>query len=262
MKTILHSRIYEAATGGNIPIIILHGLLGTGDNWASISRRYACAGFTTHAIDLPCHGRSPHIEEINIDSFARCAEEYMEYHHIEKAIVIGHSLGGKVAMSLAMDSTRVEKLIVVDIAPVTYGLSTYHSQIFTALDKCCSSPITSREEAAARLSSTGIGDIDTAFLMKSLYRTDAGLYDFRFDFKGLHKNIHHLLQGIDGDKKYTGNTLFIKGGLSGYITDNHCDIIRKHFPHHTIHTIDKASHWVHVDASDDFYTKTIQWIKE
>ena len=67
MKTILHSRIYEAATGGNIPIIILHGLLGTGDNWASISRRYASDGFTTHAIDLPCHGRSPHIEEINID---------------------------------------------------------------------------------------------------------------------------------------------------------------------------------------------------
>ena len=260
MKTILHSKIYDASTGGNMPIIILHGLLGTGDNWASISRRYAREGFTTHAIDLPCHGRSPHIEDISIDSFARCVEDYMEEHHIDRAVIIGHSLGGKVAMRLALDSERVEKLIVIDIAPVTYSLSTYHRGIFNALDRCLSMPIPSREEAAARLSCAGLGNVDTAFLMKSLYRTDAGMYDFRFDSVGLERNIHQLLKGIDGDKKYTGETLFIKGSLSNYITDEHCDIIKKHFPHHAIHTIDNAGHWVHVDATDDFLTKSIMWI--
>ena len=262
MKTILHSKIYDSPTGSNMPIIILHGLLGTGDNWASISRRYAREGFTTHAIDLPCHGRSPHIEDINIDSFAMCVEDYMEEHHIDRAVIIGHSLGGKVAMRLALDSERVEKLIVIDIAPVTYSLSTYHRGIFNALDRCLSMPIPSREEAAARITGAGIGDIDTAFLMKSLYRTDTGMYDFRFDFMGLERNIHLLLKGIDGDKKYIGEALFIKGGFSNHITEDHCDIIKKHFPHHTIHTIDNAGHWVHVDAPDDFLTKSIMWINE
>ena len=98
--------------------------------------------------------------------------------------------------------------------------------------------------------------------MKSLYRTDAGMYDFRFDFMGLERNIHLLLKGIDGDKKYTGEALFIKGGFSNHITEDHCDIIKKHFPHHTIHTIDNAGHWVHVDAPDDFLTKSIMWINE
>ena len=261
MKTILHSRIYKSTAEDNPPLLILHGLLGVGDNWASMARRYAADGFTTHTIDLPCHGRSPHIKEINIDSFARCVEDYIEYHGMDRAYVIGHSLGGKVAMRLACDSPYIKKLIVADIAPVKYELSSYHRHIFAALNQCCSSFIPSREEASERLSGAGLEDKDIAFLMKSLYHTEDGFYEFRFDFKALESGINSLLAAIDTDKRYEKDTLFIKGGLSTHIIDSHLNEIKTHFPTYEIHTIDNAGHWVHVDAPCEFYDITCNWLK-
>lgn len=128
MMQVLHSQIFGEGT----PFLILHGFLGMSDNWKTMGMQYAAQGFQLHLLDLRNHGHSFHSEDFSYEVMVQDVYAYMEYHGLESAIVLGHSMGGKVAMELAVTySEKVKKLIVADIAPKYYPV--HHQTILNGL---------------------------------------------------------------------------------------------------------------------------------
>lgn len=163
-------------------------------------------------------------------------------------------------MNLACNSANmVEKLIVVDIAPKAYSMLS-HEELLKNIIHTEKQGFTSREDAKEKLLSS-IKDVKTTlFLLKSLYQKEDNTYGFRFDATALLKNLHSYSSAIDQNAVFDGDTLFIKGEKSDYITDNDTQAIETHFPHSHISVMKNAGHWVHVDANEDFSRAILKFL--
>ena len=243
----LFSRIY----GEGRPLIILHGLFGMSDNWQTHAKNYAALGFQVHVLDQRNHGQSPSSDKLSYQLMADDLLEYLNEHDIESSSVIGHSMGGKVAMLFAcLHPERIEKLLVVDIAPKAYPV--HHQEFIDAMKAMDLASISTRKEADEALKKGIENFAIRQFLLKSLYWKDKGELAWRFNLDAIEANIHMVGQVLFEDAEFIGDTLFIAGGKSGYIKPEDEELIHHHFPMARIYFIENAGHWVHAEAAEEF----------
>ncbi len=231
--------------GQGEPIIILHGLFGMLDNWQTIAKKLA-EQYWVFVVDLRNHGKSPHHPIFNYQAMVEDIHEFMENQWIYNASIIGHSMGGKVAMQLAFSYPEtINKLIIVDIAPKQYARG--HDAIFEALFSLKLDQISSRKEAIEELKAKIQEEGVRQFLLKNLARTKEGTYQWKMNLPVIYEHYPTLMNPIEGEK-YEGETLFIRGDKSTYILDEDWINIGTLFPNYNSVTIANAGHWVHADA--------------
>ena len=248
-KQILHSIIYKKQD--TVPLLIFHGLFGMLDNWATMGKKFAESN-EVHLIDLRNHGRSFHSNEMSYSSMSEDIINYMEYYHLPKAILLGHSLGGKAVMECAVKHPeKVEKLIVVDIAPKAYHPN--HQAVIEALKSVDFSQVKERKDVQSIITQY-IHEPDVVlFLMKNVYRKENGNLDFRFNLKTLSENYNQLFCKSISPEKYKNKTLFVSGEKSNYILSEDEFYIKQQFPEEQIAVVPNAGHWVQADNPEAFY---------
>jgi pimeloyl-ACP methyl ester carboxylesterase len=243
---ILHSKIQ----GEGKALIILHGYFGMGDNWKSQANKLAVY-YQVHMVDQRNHGRSFHSDDFDYELLVEDLENYMEFHQIESAYVLGHSMGGKTAMLFAVTfPEKVEKLIIADIAPKNYP--PHHHQILEALNAVDFSKITLRTEVDDVLKEYIQEEGVRQFLLKNVYRKTKDILGFRFNLESLTVNNNEVGAPLPGFTEYDGEVLFLRGGNSGYIADDDFALIKAHFSKAEIKTVSNAGHWLHAENPTGF----------
>ncbi len=257
MKEILYSKIEGE---GGIPLIVLHGYFGMSDNWNSFGKHIATLGYEAHLVDLRNHGRSFHSEDWSYDFMVDDVVRYMSHYNMCDAIVLGHSMGGKVAMKLATQHpAKVEKLIVADISPRAY--TPHHQEILEALNTVDFSKKPSRKDIDEILSQY-ISDFGTRqFLLKSLYWKEPDQLAFRFNLEVFNKDENVIGVGLEESAVYENPTLFIKGGNSNYIQEKDEVLIKQHFPQSIIEIIPNVGHWLHAENPQLFFDIVANFLK-
>ncbi|MFK7847420.1 MAG: alpha/beta fold hydrolase [Rhodothermales bacterium] len=243
--------LFSQSYGTGTPLIILHGLLGASGNWHTLSRNVFAEEYNVFTLDLRNHGRSPHADAFDYGVMVEDVRQFIEDNELETAHVLGHSMGGKVAMWLALKyPALVSKLIVADMAPRAYP--PHHMHILNALKNLDLPVYSSRgaiEEAlAVDIKETGVRQ----FLLKNLSASGSGTYTWKMNLLAIYNNYRRINEGIDADLSYAGPALFVKGGRSNYITEKDTPQIQSLFPQATIEEIPNIGHWVHAEAPKQF----------
>ncbi len=253
--------LYSRIEGQGEPLLIVHGFLGMSDNWKSLGTQYANEGFQVHMLDLRNHGRSFHSDEFSYELMVSDVFEYCTYHKLKNISIIGHSMGGKVAMLLATTyPDLIKKLIVADIGPKYYA--PHHQDILAGLNAVDFSIKPDRTQVEETLYPY-IPDFGTRqFLMKNLYWKEPGQLDFRFNLKVFNEKIEKIGDALSDDLVFSKPTLFIRGGNSRYILDKDIPDIQKHFPNFNLVTIPNVGHWLHAENPKLFLEETINFLKE
>lgn len=233
--------------GEGFPVIILHGLFGMLDNWQSIAKKLAEEGYMIYLPDMRNHGKSPSDNEFNYSVLAEDIYQFCEENWIYKSHIIGHSMGGKIAMQFAFDhDDMVEKLVVIDICNKTYLGG--HESIFNAIETINAEKVKDREEVYLHLKNHSLDEGTIQFLLKNLTRKAEGGYEWKMKFEILKESYPFILDkaGIESSVANVP-TLFVKGELSNYITPKDEIHIKSQFPDSNIISIENAGHWVHAD---------------
>lgn len=240
--------LFSKIIGEGFPVILIHGLFGMGDNLAMVARPLA-ERFQVHSLDLRNHGRSPRADSMAFRELADDVLAYMDFHRLERAHILGHSLGGKVAMQTALSAPhRVARLIVADISPVAYTRSG-HDDVFAALNAVVLADIQSRRDAESALAPYLDEPAVKLFILKNLYRNDSGKFDWRMNLTVLQRCYEQMRSGVDADRPFEGEVLFLKGSDSPYIQEQHWDAIERLFPKAQLKVIQGAGHWLHAEKS-------------
>jgi esterase len=241
------------------PLLILHGLFGSLGNWGWHSRQLS-RDFAVYGLDLRNHGASPHSEDMNYEIMALDVLEFMDDHGIEKAHLLGHSMGGKVAMQLALSAPeRVMCLVVADIAPVTYPGE--HDSIFAGLLAIDLSRIRSRNEADAILVEYEEDELVRQFLLTNLLKDAQGHFYWRINLPTLKSNYVRLRARPSATGVFDGPVLFVKGALSSYLTEQHREDILARFPQARTKVILHTGHWLHAEKPQTFYRIVLGFLK-
>lgn len=254
-QPILHSKVVGT---GEKHLIIFHGLFGQLDNWNTHGKQFG-EQYTTHLVDLRNHGRSFHSDNASIQAMTEDIVRYMDFHSIEKAHLLGHSLGGRVVIDFAMTyPEKLDHLIVADMAPKAY--QPHHNAIFKALLSVDFTTITSRKDVEETLSQY-IPEVGVRqFLLKNVYHAENGGYAFRFNLPVLHQAYTALVGTALKSGVFNGPTLFLKGEKSNYILAEDELIIRQRFPNVEIKSIANAGHWLHAENPTDFIAAILAFL--
>lgn len=233
--------------GNGKPLIILHGLFGSLDNWFTISKELK-DHYTLYLVDQRNHGDSPHSEEWNYLVMIEDIYELLEKEKLEKIYLMGHSMGGKTAMNFALKyPEKVEKLIVADIAPRYYAI--HHQSILEGLNTLDLNKIHSRKEADQELAKY-IPEIGVRqFLLKSLGRDSEG-FMWKINLPVITANINEVGKALPDGKSFSGPTLFLGGSNSSYIQQSDLDDIDAFFPNNEVEFIAGAGHWLHAEQPE------------
>ncbi|MCT4623001.1 MAG: alpha/beta fold hydrolase [Schleiferiaceae bacterium] len=252
-------KLFHKIIGEGEPIIIMHGLFGMLDNWQTFAKALNNLGYQVHLLDMRNHGRSPHSLEFSYQVMADDLEEYMDDQNIESAHILGHSMGGKVAMVFATENEeRTKSLIVVDIAPKAYPV--HHQDIIAGLKSLDFSTIKSRGEATEQLGKYIDNAAVKQFLLKSLYWESKEKLALRFNLSVIDQNINMVGEALFDNAVYEGPTLFVDGGASNYIKESDGPLIKSHFPKAEIDTIPGSGHWVHAEQPKLFYESVVRFL--
>ncbi|WP_447635138.1 alpha/beta fold hydrolase [Flavobacterium microcysteis] len=251
--------LYSRIEGEGKPLLILHGFLGMSDNWKTFAGQIAAEGFQLHILDLRNHGRSFHSDIFTYEAMVQDVFEYCQEHGLDKVSILGHSMGGKVAMFFATTyPEKVEKLIVADIGPKYYR--PHHQDILAGLNAVDLSQKPDRSQVEEILKEY-VSDFGTRqFLMKSLYWIEPGQLAFRFNLPVFNEQIDNIGKALPDNALFEKPTLFLRGGNSNYIKDEDFETIRRHFPNSEIKTVPNAGHWLHAENPKDFYSESIQYL--
>jgi esterase len=245
----MNTTIYASTSGEGPDVLLLHGLFGQGSNLRGIARALE-AEFRVHCLDLPDHGRSLWLDEASLAHYARAIVLWMRESDISSAHVVGHSLGGKVAMQLALShASLVNRLVIADIAPAAYAGQ--HSEVFDALQQVVEAGCESRQAAGELLAGLIQDPGVRGYLLMGLERR-AGTYDWRFNVQGLLRGYTQLCAAPDFDRVFTGPTLFLRGADSGYVRAEHESTMKQWFSGSHLVSLAKAGHWLHVDQPEAF----------
>ncbi|KPP99282.1 alpha/beta fold hydrolase [Marinobacter sp. HL-58] len=244
-------------TGDGSPLILLHGLFGSLENLGGISRRLQDQ-WQIHALDQRNHGSSPHTDTMDYPSMADDVLAYMDARGLDRAAILGHSMGGKTAMQLALQAPeRVDRIIVADIAPVTYHPR--HDAVLEGLTAIDTGAIRSRQDADRLLAEYVEEPGVRQFLLKNLVRVAdnerndyPGLYRWRLNLPVIAQCYPKLALAPEGDGPFEGPVLFIKGADSAYIQEKHRDEIRRLFPNADLRIMTGTGHWLHAEKPDSF----------
>ncbi|MFK7978367.1 MAG: alpha/beta fold hydrolase [Saprospiraceae bacterium] len=246
--------------GEGYPIIILHGLFGTLDNWQTIAKKLA-ENYLVYIVDQRNHGRSPHDTRFDYEAMADDLQVFMESQWIYEAHIIGHSMGGKTAMQFALNyPDLVNQLIVVDIAPKAYEGG--HQAIFEALFSLDLSSIKNRKQADAALLAQ-IPDFGVRqFLLKNLTNDKKGGYKWKMNLPVIYENYQQILATIKSEDIFDNPTLFIRGGQSNYIVAEDLKQIKSLFPTAALTTVAGANHWVHAAAPKELLALVTNFLSQ
>lgn len=238
-------KLYHREIGEGKPLIILHGLFGSSDNWMSIAKELE-GHFKMYLVDQRNHGQSPHSDEFNYTAMANDLNEFIEEHGIENPSILGHSMGGKTAMNFAINhADKWDKLIVVDIAPRAYPV--HHDTILKGLKSIDVDNLKSRGEADKQLAEY-VKDMGTRqFLLKNLARKSDGGFEWKINLPVIDKKIEAMGEGIEQQLAIEKDVLFIRGEKSDYIQDRDNILIVQLFPNSEVKTVKNAGHWVHAE---------------
>ena len=233
------------------PLLILHGLFGSGTNWRSLSRDYQ-RDYSTYLVDLRNHGSSPHASEMDYTSMAADVLELMNDLDLAQAVVIGHSMGGKTAMKLALESPeRVSKLLVVDIAPAPS--TNNHVDVIDALVGLDFEDVSRRADVDGMLKHAIPDAALRAFLLQNLELRD-GQFTWRLNLTAIRDGMSQLLDFPEplAGTTFTGPTLFLRGDKSDYVSDTEAQAIKRLFPQSSLTTVANAGHWLHAEQPRAF----------
>ncbi|MEM6685524.1 MAG: alpha/beta fold hydrolase [Bacteroidota bacterium] len=253
---ILHSNIVRAS---GKPLLILHGFLGMSDNWKTLGKKFAAAGFQAHLIDQRNHGRSFHSDEFNYEFLAEDLKQYIAHHNLKQVSLIGHSMGGKTAMLFAVNYPELlDKLVIVDIGPKFYP--THHEQILAGLSALQQQTLKSRS-AAEEIMTKYVPDFGTRqFLLKNLYWQENKTLGLRVNLEALMDNVEEIGESLPNFETYDKETLFLKGDKSEYILTGDEKLIQQHFPKAIIQEVSNAGHWLHAENPREFFEKTLLFL--
>jgi esterase len=247
--------------GTGQPVIIMHGLFGMGDNWRTIARMLEdqCQSIV---VDMRNHGRSPHDPEMNFQVMADDILELMDDLGLDQATLLGHSMGGKVAMHIALHHPdRISRLIVADIAPKLYP--PHHTAVIEAISSIDFNSMQDRSDIENTMAAYLGNDQSTIqFLMKNISRDAEGRLEWKANMPVIISAYQHLMETIGETGTFPGPTLFIRGQKSRYIQDEDLPMIAELFPHYRLETIPGAGHWVHADAPTAFAEAVSRFLAE
>lgn len=237
-------------SGRGEPVVLIHGLFGNLDNLAACGRHLEAQGYRVIRVDLSCHGESPTQAQMSYHSMAADLIQLLDHLAITEFRVVGHSMGGKVAMMLALlHPERVSQLVVADIAPVSYD--SHHTQVFKGLDTLWEQKPASRAEADQLLSHSVADQGVRQFLLKNLKWT-AGSLHWRLRYPEVKSSYPNILDWPELEASYSKPTLFLKGALSEYITESSRPAIGQYFPKAKAHIIADTGHWLHAEKPEPF----------
>lgn len=252
----LHYRKY----GEGQPMIILHGLFGSSDNWNSIAKKLSENNLLVYTVDLRNHGLSEHHSDMTLELMAKDIKELMTTENIISPILVGHSMGGKVSMYFDYLFPKVlKKLVVVDIAPKHYPPG--HTEVFQALNAVNFETIKTRKEVEEILRKYLDREDVIQFLLKNVYWEAPDKLNWRFNLKAIQNHYEEILQAIPFYTSFVP-TLFIRGEKSFYILDDDSVDIHKRYPNAEILTIPNAGHWVHAEQPHIFLDTLKKFIEK
>jgi esterase len=239
--------LHFKVAGDGEPLVLLHGLFGSLENLGAIARLLA-VHFKVYSVDLPNHGRSTHRAGAGLAHMAHAVWQWMEEAGLSNPVIIGHSLGGKVAMEIALTHpNRIAGLVVIDIAPVAYPPR--HQDVFAGLNAIDPSALSNRAEAEALLSSYVQEAPVRSFLLKNLVKDDSG-FRWRMHLDDLQREYPKLIDENRADAVFHAPVLFLKGGASDYIRPDHHQAITRRFPAAQFKVVANAGHWLHAEKTE------------
>ncbi len=264
--------LYYSKQGQGPTLIILHGLYGSGDNWHSIARVLS-KEFTVYLVDQRNHGKSPHSLSHNYADMSYDLKELVDKIGDSSVNIIGHSMGGKTAMTFTLEHSQfVNKLVAVDISPFSYinidGFSnqyTFHKNILECFKNAPIKSVTSRKEIDYYFAQTiKIPEI-RMFLLKNLHRNKSGEFSWKLNINAISNSLPDIIGDVppikDGATSFT-KTLFIKGGKSPYITTNDIESIKNIFFNSSFITYENCGHWLHTEDPNRFLNDVLNHFKD
>lgn len=252
-------KLFYRELGQGQPLVILHGIFGSSDNWLTQARMLS-AHYHVFSLDLRNHGQSPHEERFDYQVMVADLLDFLNEHQLQDPIIVGHSMGGKVAMNFALaHPDRLQKLVVVDISPRPYDLE--HYVILDGLKAIPIETISSRNEADAALMPFVPEPDVRQFLLKNLQRKAEGGFSWKINLPVIGKNLSKIGYDLQYEGKLERPTLFIRGGKSKYVTDADMTRIKEVFPKATLVTLD-TGHWVQAEKPKEFVEALTKWLTQ
>ncbi|HEX5608278.1 MAG TPA: alpha/beta fold hydrolase [Candidatus Binatia bacterium] len=252
-------RLHYEVQGDGHPLVILHGFLGSSENWRAMRKLFATT-YKVFSVDQRNHGSSPHSSTMNYGVMTEDLRGFLSEQGLSKAFLLGHSMGGKVAMQFASQSPQaIEKLVIVDVAPKAYPPA--HRLLLQAMQNLELRGLKTYGEAEAALGATISDARLRKFVVKNLTRDRNGEFQWRIGLDSLAANYDQLLKAPAMLNSFEKPTCFIRGGLSRFIDDQDFAAIRKHFALAEFHTVQDAGHWVHIDAPEEFYRIVDEYLR-
>lgn len=251
--------LYSKIEGEGKPFIIIHGFLGMSDNWKTLGLQFAQLGFQIHLLDMRNHGKSFHSDEFNYEIMVEDVKAYINFHQLQHVTLLGHSMGGKIAMLFAtIYPEYVEKLIIADIGPKYYA--PHHQTILEALNAVDFSKKPNRSEVD-EIVSKYITDFGTKqFILKNVYWKTPEELDFRFNLPVFNEKISEIGTALPFENQFDKPVLFLRGDKSDYILDADFETILHHFPLAIIKTIPNSGHWLHAENPSAFYSEVEKFV--
>ncbi|MEE4177669.1 MAG: alpha/beta fold hydrolase [Bacteroides sp.] len=247
--------------GSGKPLVILHGLFGMSDNFISIASELG-KEYHVFIADQRNHGRSGHSPVFSYEAMSDDLLEFLDQQEIEKAHLLGHSMGGKTVMQFAFDHPeRVDRLIVADISPAARTSNDQHQNLIDIMLSLDLSGYDSRVQVANALEDKVPSYRLRQFLLKNLYWKDRSSLGWRLNLEVIRDNLDEVFREINPSGSFEKPTLFLRGEKSDYIREQDVDLIRKMFPNAVFETISDGTHWLHADNPDDFMEAIRQFLK-
>jgi len=256
-------RLHFASYGSDgPPLIILHGLLGAHGNWHTLSRTRFSEGVRVFAVDQRNHGESPHADRFDYDAMAEDTRDFIEQHNLGTAMLLGHSMGGKTAMTTALRFPEaVDRLIVVDMAPRAYPPQ--HEPLLDALQRIDPTEYHDRSAIDEALAPDVPAFAMRQFLLKNLaYDTDTGTYRWKMNLPVIAEQYDRVNEAVSASQPFEKPALFVRGANSPYVRDDDVEPIRDLFPDAEFVTIDGAGHWLHADQPEALADAVEQFLHE
>lgn len=247
----LYYREYGSYSDERPTLVFLHGLLGSSANWHTIARGLE-AEYHIIVPDLRNHGRSPHVDDVGYPALAEDVSRLIDDHGLESVVLIGHSMGGKVAMWLALNQPElVAGLVVVDVAPVTYP--NRFGVILQALHELDLNTLVERDQADALLAQYLEERGLRQYLLQNLV-LENGFWSWRMNLDALTQGMDRIVSFPDIDERmqYLGDVLFLYGGNSNYVLPEYEKLISLMFPYTRLRSVPGAGHWVYAEKPDEF----------
>ncbi len=241
------------------PLVILHGLFGTLDNWMTAGKYLSSQGYQVFLVDQRNHGKSPHDDVFNYDVMSSDLNDFLKEHNLKNATLIGHSMGGKCIMNFILTHDyQPEKVVIVDIGPKPYP--PHHQLILDGFDSVPLEQVTKRSDADAFLAKTIDNFGVRQFLLKNLDRVE-GRYLWKMNYPVIKSNIDNVGASLENLGPYSQSILFIKGALSNYILETDQEAISKIFPKALFESVSQSGHWVHAENPVEFGQKLMNYLK-